>query len=1364
MNVKIRWLFIATICLSLFVNNLQPDVKAQAEIPGPVTLQSSSIEGVTFEVLVPWELISLKTIEEEGQTFSSVHLPGWDRLNTPGAPQLPYLTQTIGVPFGVDISVNVIPGISHVVDLSNPIIPEPTQKMTISLSETTVGEPIYSFEYEKYPEFYESSTPFPDRLAEITNDGVSRNQRIAGISVHPIQYNPLNQSLTIYESLVISIHFTGTAKVSLQTNLEESMDYEDFYRTLLLNYQEAAEWRSNLPFVVDNPSEDVNLSNISEDTIGRWSPPDDAYKVLVKKDGFFKLTYVELQLAGLPVDTIDPRTFQLYSRGEEIAIKVEGEEDTFFNPEDAIIFYGEAVQNKYSDENVYWLTFGHQVGKRSVIRDGTPGIGDTPLYYESQNHLEENHYYRSVLPGADDFERFYWASLYATSSNPLSWSKQFQVMSPHTGVANLKAAIFGSLDHSLNPDHHMIIRVNSVDVAEAEWDGLTWHQVNEVFDASILVPGENTVELYLPNDTGVTIDLVLVDWIEISFPSEFAVDPAKGELVFSYDIPGTWRYPITGFTTDGLMLFDVSDPSNVVEFDPTSLSIEPDGPGYSLTFEDEIITRKDYWAASSSTIETILAKDIVERAPSNLQLPTNQADYLIISHNVFLSEAQRLADHRETPSGGNLEVMIIDVQDIYDEFGYGLVHPEAINEYLKYTLSEWAAPAPSYVVFVGDGHYDPKKYIATSPESYIPPYLAFTDPWDGETAADNRYVSLSEGDNLADMMLGRLAVNNTSEANAFIDKIIAYESKSTQEDWMTEVLAVAGEADSGGDFPLYSDELINDTLPEPYTAENISYGITHTTKETAQAALKAEISEGKFIVNFIGHGFSRGWSASKNSAINFIQTADVPSLSNAEKYPIILAMTCKEGAFHDPSTPSFGEVITKADNKGAIASWSPTGQGVSSGHDFMNRGFFEAVFKFGVVHLGEAMRQGQFKLWVTDSSRYLLDGYVLFGDPATMINRRSVASNDDYYTTEDEILEVVAEDGVLRNDFGLAPGNSLTASLVPDVSNGDLELSANGSFTYTPDQDWYGIDSYTYAVYDGATLIGTAEVTITVYSINDDPVANPQTLSTKMNTALAIVLTGTDADGDALTYAAQSGPSHGDLSGTAPNITYTPDTGYSGVDSFTFVVNDGKVDSNTATVTITVTAVNEAPVANGQSVSTAEDTAKPITLTGSDADSDPLTYNIVAPPTHGALSGSGPSVTYTPATNYNGPDSFTFKVNDGKVDSNTAMVSITVTPVNDAPVANSQSVSTAEDTAKPITLTGADADSDPLTYTIVAPPTHGALSGSGPNVTYTPDTGYSGMDSFTFIVNDGTVDSAPATVTIQISSAGYTCYLPLIIK
>src|SRR5207244_3789403 len=127
---------------------------------------------------------------------------------------------------------------------------------------------------------------------------------------------------------------------------------------------------------------------------------------------------------------------------------------------------------------------------------------------------------------------------------------------------------------------------------------------------------------------------------------------------------------------------------------------------------------------------------------------------------------------------------------------------------------------------------------------------------------------------------------------------------------------------------------------------------------------------------------------------------------------------------------------------------------------------------------------------------------------------------------------------------------------------------------------------------------------------------------------------------------------------------------YNGGDSFTYKANDGALNSNVATVSITVTAVNDAPVANAQAVTRAEDTAKAITLTASDVDGDTLTYSIVSGPSHGSLSGAAPNVTYTPAANYNGPDSFTFKANDGTADSAAATVSITVTAVNDAPVAN----------------------------------------------------------------------------------------------
>ncbi|WP_041584612.1 Ig-like domain-containing protein [Syntrophus aciditrophicus] len=270
---------------------------------------------------------------------------------------------------------------------------------------------------------------------------------------------------------------------------------------------------------------------------------------------------------------------------------------------------------------------------------------------------------------------------------------------------------------------------------------------------------------------------------------------------------------------------------------------------------------------------------------------------------------------------------------------------------------------------------------------------------------------------------------------------------------------------------------------------------------------------------------------------------------------------------------------------------------------------------------------------------------------------------------------------------------------------------------------------------------------------NQMPVANAQSVSTAENMAKAITLTGSDPDGDSLIYSVVTAPAHGTLSGTAPNLTYTPSFNYSGSDSFTFKVNDGTADSAPATVSITVTeAANNPPVANAQSVSTAENTAKAITLTASDPDGDSLTYVVVTAPSHGTLSGTAPDLTYTPASGYSGLDSFTFKVNDGTVDSASATVSITVTAVNDAPVANAQSVSTAEDTAKAITLTGSDPDGDSLTYSVVTSPSHGTLSGTAPDLIYTPASNYSGSDSFTFKVNDGTVDSSPATVSITITA------------
>ncbi len=177
---------------------------------------------------------------------------------------------------------------------------------------------------------------------------------------------------------------------------------------------------------------------------------------------------------------------------------------------------------------------------------------------------------------------------------------------------------------------------------------------------------------------------------------------------------------------------------------------------------------------------------------------------------------------------------------------------------------------------------------------------------------------------------------------------------------------------------------------------------------------------------------------------------------------------------------------------------------------------------------------------------------------------------------------------------------------------------------------------------------------------------------------------------------------------------------------------------------------NTAPVANGQSVTTAEDTSKAITLTATDAETNALTYAIVAGPAHGSLSGTAPSVTYNPAANYFGSDSFTFRASDGSLTSNVATVSITVTAVNDAPVAFDQGVTTTQGVAKAITLAASDIDSGSLTYSIAVNPANGTLSGTPPNVTYTPAAGFNGSDSFRFRAYDGALFSNTGTVSVTV--------------
>jgi hypothetical protein len=308
-----------------------------------------------------------------------------------------------------------------------------------------------------------------------------------------------------------------------------------------------------------------------------------------------------------------------------------------------------------------------------------------------------------------------------------------------------------------------------------------------------------------------------------------------------------------------------------------------------------------------------------------------------------------------------------------------------------------------------------------------------------------------------------------------------------------------------------------------------------------------------------------------------------------------------------------------------------------------------------------------------------------------------------------DTLTVFEETGAANNDDG-----------VWAIENVSLNSFAGETMHLLIEAADYSSDSLVEAGIDNVLIITS--------NPNQAPIADPQLVTTPEDTALGILLTGSDPEGSPLTFTILSNPTHGSLSGTAPNLTYTPATNSFGPDSFTFNVNDGQISSEPAMVSIDVTPVNDAPLANPQSIFTPEDSIVDILLTSSDPDGDLITYTVLSSPTSGTLSGEAPNLTYAPEANFAGPDSFTFSVTDGQIGSEAATVVITVTPVNDVPEADGQTLLTAEDTPLEIILTGADVDGDALTYAIVLSPTHGSLSGAGSNLTYTPAENYSGSE------------------------------------
>jgi len=338
-------------------------------------------------------------------------------------------------------------------------------------------------------------------------------------------------------------------------------------------------------------------------------------------------------------------------------------------------------------------------------------------------------------------------------------------------------------------------------------------------------------------------------------------------------------------------------------------------------------------------------------------------------------------------------------------------------------------------------------------------------------------------------------------------------------------------------------------------------------------------------------------------------------------------------------------------------------------------------------------------------------------------------------------------------------GEAVTFAITTDPSNGTATLSG-ADVTYTPNANFYGTDSFAYTASNGTYTSDPVTITITVEGEDDgNPTTNDVSATTDEDTAVTLTLDATEIDGDNYSFSIISQPSNGTLGSINGNqVEYTPNQDWNGTDTFTFEATDDKTfRRNVATATITINAVNDAPVANDiTSQVTDENRAMQldITLDATDVEGDALTYSVVGT-NNGTVTINGSTATYTPNQDWNGEDTFTYKANDGELDSNTATVTVTVNAVNDAPVANNMSVSTDSGASLQIDLDVSDVDGDTLTPFVSSNVSNGTLAiiSGTTSMSYNPTDGFQGTDSFVYGVNDGTVDSNTATVTITVSSS-----------
>jgi hypothetical protein len=612
----------------------------------------------------------------------------------------------------------------------------------------------------------------------------------------------------------------------------------------------------------------------------------------------------------------------------------------------------------------------HRHGRaRMIKRRSNHALASTAsaVSFLSEVQLKERFvYFTSLLNGTA--ENFFGGSLtlppLASTTKTLNLTN---VQTDSQGTAFLRVALQGTTLQA----HLVNVFLNDTMVGSVSFNFQEYPEQTFGVPVSQLREGANVVKVVIAGDSG---DHSLFSYVRITYPRRYRAD--NDSLRFT--LRSTQDATVDGFTTPNLRVLDISDPNSVQEVHTV---VANSGSGYAISVPPTGTRSKAARTLLAQPAASFLqAASISVNQASTLNQSNNAADFLIISHQSFLSLTSLAAFVSQRRSQG-FTVKVVDVEDVFDEFSYGLHTPQAITDFLARARSAWTK-APSYLLLLGDASYDPRNYTGNGNFDFVPTKLIDTGaPGTStalETASDDALADF-DGDGIPEMAIGRLPVRTADEANLVLSKIVNFSPSNVSSN---AVMVADRQCDAQGNNCYYwsfedsTDDLIKLLPANMQSSVQKVYRRLEPSDTAARTDIINKINQGAALVNYSGHGNVDVWTGAP-----IFSNSDALALTNGNKLPLVIVMDCLNGYFVAPNLDCIGESLLKAPNGGSVASFVSSGLTIPDGQHAMGQKLFELLYGGQPIALGDATRQAKSATTDLDVRRT----WILLGDPSMKI-------------------------------------------------------------------------------------------------------------------------------------------------------------------------------------------------------------------------------------------------------------------------------------------------------------------------------------------------------------------------------------------